>query len=119
MAYRVSGIVKSKMRALIPISLFTPAAYWNQRLSGDQEPELRQLKRWIRPGSRAIDIGANNGIYAYVMLRAGAIVEAFEPYPPCVMRLKAYASHQQGLTVHSIALSDSAHGATLFVPLTN
>lgn len=119
MAPRVSDLVKSSVRALIPASLFTPAAYLNQWISGDQEPELRQLKRWIRPGSRAIDVGANNGIYAYMMLRARALVEAFEPNPLCVARLKAYAGHHRRLTVHSVALSDSTQGATLFVPIVN
>lgn len=46
------------------------------------EKELRFLRRWLTPGMRIIDIGANHGVYALTMAKAVAPsgrIDAFEP----------------------------------------
>jgi len=48
------------------------------------EDEIRFVRRWLRPGMRAVDVGASYGIYTAAMARAvGAAgrVWAFEPTP--------------------------------------
>lgn len=76
--------VKRALHPFVPDRLFIPAAYCFQFASGELEPELRYLKHWTRPGSRAIDVGANFGTYAYAMLLAGAVVEASNLTPPAL-----------------------------------
>jgi FkbM family methyltransferase len=46
------------------------------------EKEIAFVRRWLKPGMRAIDIGANFGVYALTMARlvgSGGKVWAFEP----------------------------------------
>lgn len=46
------------------------------------EPELAFLRRWLRPGMNAVDVGANHGVFALTMARLvgpEGQVTAFEP----------------------------------------
>jgi FkbM family methyltransferase len=48
------------------------------------EDEIRFVRRWLRPGMRAVDVGASYGIYTAAMARAVGVtgrVWAFEPTP--------------------------------------
>ena len=48
------------------------------------EDEIRFVRRWLRPGMRAVDVGASFGMYTLAMARAvgsGGRVWAFEPTP--------------------------------------
>ena len=48
------------------------------------EEEIRFVRRWLKPGMRAIDVGANLGLYSAAMAKAvgrGGRVWAFEPAP--------------------------------------
>lgn len=48
------------------------------------EDEIRFVRRWLRPGMRAIDVGASFGVYTIAMARAvgpGGRVWAYEPTP--------------------------------------
>jgi FkbM family methyltransferase len=78
--------------------------------------ELLRL-RDIAPPGRALDIGANNGLYTYALAKLGHPVEAFEPQPRCVSMLEAWAPKQ--VTVHRVGLSDTDGTLTLKIPVTN
>lgn len=56
---------------------------WHIHFFGSYEPEVReQLKRWLRPGDVAIDVGANVGWHTLLMaslVGAAGRVHAFEP----------------------------------------
>jgi FkbM family methyltransferase len=99
----------------IPLRLHLPLRYWYRRMRRRIEPELRAAVRVTRPGSTAIDVGANYGVYTYALARAGARVEAFEPIPECLRVLTAYRSPR--VRVHATALSSTNGSADLHIPV--
>lgn len=77
------------------------------------------LEEYVSPGHSVIDIGANRGVYAWLMsslVGPAGEVHAFEPYPANVQRLKVLTRSKPNIVVHPCALSDSAGEATLRVP---
>jgi FkbM family methyltransferase len=99
----------------VPPAFRTPLRYWYRRVAGRLDRELPILRRYVRPGSRVIDIGANTGLYAYALSR-DARVDAFEPMPEALRTLRALAAHRPSVTVHANALSSAPGAATLYVP---
>lgn len=70
------------VRVVVPDSLEQITAYILQEQRDWFEDELRFLRRLIRPGQKAIDIGANVGVYALTLARLvgpTGHVWAFEP----------------------------------------
>jgi FkbM family methyltransferase len=80
------------------------------------EPELAVVCRGLGRGTRAIDVGANEGVYTHAFVSTGALVEAFEPHPKSLDVLRGYARHHPNVRVHGMALGDRPHAATLHVP---
>lgn len=94
---------------------------------------LRALKKWwqrdhirrimsvlARPGTIAIDVGANRGVYTFILSsRVGPTgrVHAVEPYPGNAARLRTLARRRGNVTFHPVALSDRPGEAGLRVPL--
>jgi FkbM family methyltransferase len=85
---------------------------WSIHFFGAYEPEVQaQIERWLQPGERAIDVGANVGWHTLAMsARVGASgrVDAFEPNPTTRARLTSMIQ-ANGLTqvhVHAEALAD-------------
>ena len=94
-----------------------PAAsytYYRARRLLDRELDI--ICRALEPASRAIDVGANEGVYTHAFASTGALVEAFEPHPGSLDVLRAYARRHDNVRVHGVALGDRAHTATLHVP---
>lgn len=85
------------------------------RLRGQLEPELAAVLAMLPAGRRAIDIGANHGVYSYALARVCAHVEAFEPQIACARSLEAW-NHPR-VRVHVVGLSDQAGSLALAVPL--
>jgi FkbM family methyltransferase len=85
-----------------------------------QRDRLRDvIHRCIRPGQSVLDIGANRGVYTWMMSRrvgTEGAVHSFEPYPANVERLNALSMTRSNITVYPVALSDSDGEATLRVP---
>lgn len=55
------------------------------------EPELEFVRRWFRPGMRAIDVGANHGVFALTLARLAGepeAVTAVEPGAEVAQRLR-------------------------------
>jgi FkbM family methyltransferase len=83
--------------------------------------ELRFVRKSLRPGHVAVDIGCHKGAYSYWMRRqvgpSGAVF-AFEPQPCQVAYLrKAFASLPfDNVVLVPMALSDSVGRATLQIP---
>mgnify|MGYP001034773390 CR=1 FL=1 len=79
------------------------------------EPELHLLPFLVNRKKQAIDIGANKGVYTYLLARLVPFVHAFEPNP------KIYKVLSRGLpensTSYEIALSDQSGSGELLVPM--
>src|SRR5262249_50647461 len=78
------------------------------------DPELHWLSKLVGDGRRAIDIGANRGVYTYWLSKICDAVEAFEPNPQLAGALASAGF--KGVRVHALALSDQAGTAELVVP---
>jgi len=108
---------KARVRDGLPARWRVPAKYWHARLRRRLEPEMALLPALVRRDERAIDIGANYGLYARSLARLGARVELFEPHPRCLGALEAWARERPSVRVHSCALSCEQGCASLAVPL--
>lgn len=93
------------------------AEYYHLRARGLLDREIAWLTRQLPPGARAIDVGANAGVYTHAFARCGALVEAFEPQPACLPALREYERQHHNVRVHGIALGATSGGATLRVPV--
>lgn len=83
-------------------------------LSGTYEPySMAMIRRFVRPGQTAIDIGANVGAIAFALADAvgeKGTVHAFEPGPPFARRFQANLSANPSLAgrirLHEVGLSN-------------
>jgi len=83
------------------------------------EKEIAFVRRWLKPGMRAIDIGANFGVYALTMARlvgSDGKVWAFEPARETAAALSRSVAHNGfgNLQLVQAALSEREGVAELF-----
>jgi FkbM family methyltransferase len=98
--------------------LLPPSRFYRRRIAEEArtgEPELGVLSGLVSPGGTAIDVGANQGVFAYALSRLADRVVAFEPNPD-------YASFARRMLrgraeVLELALSDRPGRGTFYVPL--
>ena len=94
-------------------------------LFGDLDPKLTWIvKRLLKPGDCAIDVGANIGTLTLLMSRlvtSTGIVHAFEPNPNLYDDLTAALSRSKAgnTSVHQLALASTEGKASLYVPSSN
>ena len=96
----------------------TPDAFYARRLREEidgGEPELAMLGSLVGKGGVAVDIGANEGVYAFALSEQGAVVHAFEANPA----FADFAARSLGdrAHVHRLALSNESGQASFYVPL--
>ncbi len=107
---------QSLMRAC-PRGLRLPVRFLYQRARNRLEPELLYLRQLGVHGGRAIDVGANEGMYSYALSRLCDRVEAFEPQSACTDDIAAYSvNHHSKIAVHHVALSNQQSRRTLYIP---
>ncbi len=106
--------IKDTIRRVVPRSAELPLRYYYRKFAGELEPEMRLLPFLIRPGSTAIDVGANVGVYTYALL-GSCRVEVFEPFSHETVALRAFRN--KGLKIHNVALSDHDGSIQLHVPM--
>jgi FkbM family methyltransferase len=111
------GLIARAVRRAIPERWQPPARYYYERARGLLERELPLAVAMLEAGDRAIDVGANVGVYTYAFARAGATVEAFEPQRDCALVLNQFAARSSGVRVHQVALGAAAERAELHIPL--
>lgn len=105
--------LEERLRALlVPDRLFVAHRARLEHRRG--EPELRFAEFLAPRGRRAIDVGANIGVWSYWLARWGAQVEAFEPNPKMVAILAG--ARLRGVTVHAVALGERREQGRLLVP---
>jgi FkbM family methyltransferase len=103
------------------LTMLAPPAWYYRRCVAREirtgEPELAALATFVRRGGTAIDVGANQGFYAYALAGVADRVIAFEPNPD-------YAGFARRMLrgraeVYGLALSDRPGRGTFYVPLDN
>src|ERR1043166_7329680 len=87
------------VRELLPL-LTPPSAYSRRRIAAEAragEPELAVLDQLMRRGGTAVDVGANQGFFAYALSALADRVVAFEPHPGlCAVRADHAARPRRG-----------------------
>jgi FkbM family methyltransferase len=106
---------RERLTMLMPPSWFYRRRIGQETRSG--EPELAVLAELVPSGGTAVDIGANQGVFAYALAGIADRVVAFEPNPD-------YAAFARWMLrgraeVHQLALSDKPGRGTLHVPLSD
>jgi len=96
----------------------SPDAFYARRLREEidgGEPELAMLNALVGKGGFAVDIGANEGVYAYALSELGTAVHAFEANP----EFADFATRMLGsrARVHQVALSNEPGRASFYVPI--
>lgn len=96
----------------------SPDAFYARRVREETEagePELAMLGSFVGKGGVAVDVGANEGIYAFALSELGATVHAFEANPA----FADFAKRSLGARamVHQLALSNETGQASFFIPL--
>jgi FkbM family methyltransferase len=105
---------------LCPESLRLPFRYHYSRVRGRLEKEIFYLEQLVGDGKRAIDIGANKGIYSYALSQVCDIVEVFEPQCWCTEGIVAYSkAYRRKINVHNVGLSNLNGALTLHLPISN
>lgn len=99
--------------ALVPPRLYLRNLVSRRLKKGERE--LHFLDRLVRPGSVAIDIGANKGLYSWLLSRIAADVKAFEPNPKMFAQLAR--SVPGNVEAFEVALSDAQGEAELILPI--
>jgi FkbM family methyltransferase len=81
---------------------------------------LRLIQHMLGPTEVGVDVGANRGVYTYLMsIRVGCQgrVHAVEPFPGNDARLRTIARRRGNITVHTVAASDHSGRGVLRVPM--
>src|ERR1700704_2290755 len=104
---------REKLTMLMPPSLFYRRRIAEERRSG--EPELAVLAKMVPRGGTAIDVGANQGFYAYALSDIADRVVAFEPNPDYAFFARWMLRGRA--EVCEFALSDKAGRLSFYVPV--
>ncbi len=107
--------LREKLAMLLPPSLFYRRRIAEEARSG--EPELAVLAELVPRGGTAVDIGANQGIFAYALAGIADRVVAVEPNPDYAFFARWMLRGRA--EVHELALSDKSGRATFYVPLSD
>lgn len=105
---RLTAALKKKVPPPTLVRMHAIASYLSR------EPELRLLRGLVDPQKVAVDVGANRGVYAYVLSLLAQKVVAFEPIPTLCDAL--LASELSNVEVRQVALSSESGEATLHIP---
>jgi FkbM family methyltransferase len=81
------------------------------------DPELIFVIKHGKRNGRAVDVGANGGIYSYAFSKIFDRVEAFEPNQSSTENLYSLSSPK--IILHHEALSDQTGIATLYTPVSS
>src|SRR6201993_2714953 len=100
--------------------LMPPSVFYRQRIAQEArtgEPELAVLAELVPRGGIAVDVGANDGFFAYALADIADHVVAFEPNPDYAFYAHRMLSGRGEM--REIALSDAPGRRTLYVPLSD
>jgi FkbM family methyltransferase len=97
--------------------LLPPSRFYRRRIAQEAaagEPELRVLEALMRRGGTAVDVGANQGVFAFALSGVADRVVCFEPNPD-------YARFARWMLrgrakVYRLALADKPGRGSFYVP---
>ena len=104
---------EERLKALVPPAL--RIAYLHRKRLRKGEAELALIPFLADRSRVSIDVGANQGVYAYAMLPHSRAVHAFEPNPKVFRMLSAWAKGR--CVLHAEALGDATGPAELMIPM--
>ncbi len=129
LAARVYRKTADIVEPFLPSGFRTPAHYLSRRLTHRLEAEYDAVMKMVAPGSTAVDIGANIGVFTYGFLARGADVIAIEPQATVARQIQSFYDlgfprtgrgiRRGKLSLHIEAVADAAGTAVLYVPLRN
>ncbi len=109
--------LRSRLRraaaAVLPPAQVLALSATSHRVTG--EPELRWLDRWCDPARRAVDVGANVGIWSWHLRRHAHGVVAYEPNPDLAAWLRR--ALPADVEIRNRALSDAPGRLPLRIPV--
>ncbi len=110
-------LVRRAIVAMLPATLRPPIRYlWRRYFLHNMEEELVLLDKLAKRRERAIDVGANVGLWTYKLSRLFKQVDAFEPLPWCAREIQSSLPHRN-VSVHNVALSSEAGNLTIHIPV--
>src|SRR5712672_2678373 len=107
--------LREKLTMLMPPSWFYGRRITQEVRSG--EPELAILAKLVPRGGTAVDVGANQGFFAYALSDIADRVIAFEPNPDYAFFARWMLRGRA--EVHQLALSDVSGQGALYVPISD
>jgi FkbM family methyltransferase len=108
--------LRTIIRDSLPQRYGVPLRYAFNAAVGQLDLELKLIGTDFLPlRRRAIDIGANYGLYTYALARHASRVEAFDPVPGCAAFIRGWQNPK--VRVHQTALSDREGESILHIPL--
>jgi FkbM family methyltransferase len=107
--------LREKLTLLMPPSLFYRRRIAEEARSG--EPELAILDELVPRGGVALDIGANQGIFAYALSEIAERVIAVEPNPDYAFFARWMLRGR--VEVLELAFSNEPGNATFYVPISD
>lgn len=91
-----------------------------RRATWDNEPDLRVMPLFVKPGDVVVDIGANVGLYTKFMAElvgpSGKVL-SIEPVPSTFTVLSSALGDLRSVEFQNVALSDRAGEAEMEIPL--
>lgn len=112
--------LKETLIKLCPPQWRLPLKYQYSILSKKIEREIIYLPELIGNGKRAIDIGANDGLYSYALSQICEVVEAFEPQPWLSELIMAYSqAHKDNINLYQVGCSNFKGSLNLHMPVRN
>ena len=105
-------------RRAIPPPYALPFVYRYRKLTGTLDRLVARLPTLVKRRGRAIDIGANEGMFTVALAALATHVESFEPQLEYVAALRDYAGRKgSSVSIHQCALSDAAGMMEIRIPV--
>src|ERR1700738_1086116 len=118
-----NAATESPRRTMLPVRelvtlLTPPSAYYRRRIAAEAragEPGRGGVDKLMRRGGTAVDVGANQGFFAYALSELADRVVAFEPNPDYALFARVMLRGRA--EVHRLALADKPGRAAFRVPI--